>query len=44
MLFLCDGNRMSISLPVDVVSCLNPPSGFSADDKKEVLPLSLEHE
>ena len=35
---------MSFLLPDDVVGFLDPSSGFGADDKIEVLPLSLERE
>ena len=38
----CDGDRISFLLPDDVVRFLHPPSGFGADVKMEVLPLSLE--
>ena len=40
-----DGDdRMSFLLPDDVVGLLDPPSGFGADVKMEVLPLPLERE
>ena len=40
----CDGDRMSFLLPDDVVGVFDPPSGFRADVKIEVLPFSLERE
>ena len=37
-----DGDWMSYLLPDDVVRILDPSSGFGADVKIEILPLSLE--